>query len=90
MAGYIPQEVIEEVRSRADIVEIISEYIPLKKSGGNFKALCPFHNEKTSSFMVSPAKQIYHCFGCGVGGNVFNFVMMHEHLSFHEAIKKIA
>jgi DNA primase len=90
MAGYIPQDVIEEVRSRADIVEVISGYIPLKKSGRNFKALCPFHNEKTSSFMVSPAKQIFHCFGCGVGGNVFNFVMMQEHLSFHEAIKKIA
>ena len=90
MAGYIPQDIIEEVRSRADIVEVISEYIPLKKSGRNFKALCPFHNEKTSSFMVSPAKQIFHCFGCGAGGNVFNFVMMHEHLSFYEAIKKIA
>ena len=90
MAGYIPQDVIEEVRSKADIVEVISEYIPLKKSGRNFKALCPFHNEKTSSFMVSPAKQIFHCFGCGAGGNVFNFVMMHEHLSFSEAIKKIA
>ncbi|RKY02902.1 MAG: DNA primase, partial [Spirochaetes bacterium] len=75
MAGYIPQNVLDEIRQKVDIVSVISEYLPLKKSGSNFRALCPFHSEKTPSFMVSPAKQIYHCFGCGEGGNVFNFVM---------------
>jgi DNA primase len=90
MPGYISQDILDEIRSRADIVEIIREYLPLKKSGRNFKALCPFHSEKTPSFMVSPSKQIYHCFGCGEGGNVFNFVMKHEHLEFPEAVRKIA
>lgn len=90
MAEYIAQDILEEIRSRTDIVAVISEYIPLKKSGANYKALCPFHNEKTPSFMVSPAKQIYHCFGCGEGGNVFNFVMKYEHLDFSEAAGKIA
>jgi DNA primase len=90
MAGYIPQDVIEDVRSKADIVDIVNEYIPLKKSGRNYKALCPFHNEKTPSFMVSPAKQIYHCFGCHEGGNVFTFIMNYEHISFGEALKKVA
>ena len=75
---------------KADIVDIISGYIPLRKIGRNFKALCPFHSEKTPSFIVSPAKQIYHCFGCGEGGNVFNFVMKLEHLEFPEAAGKIA
>jgi DNA primase len=90
MAGYIPQDVIEDVRGKADIVDIINEYIPLKKSGRNYKALCPFHNEKTPSFMVSPAKQIYHCFGCHEGGNVFTFIMNYEHVNFSEALKKVA
>lgn len=90
MTNYIPQNVLDEIRSRADIVGIIAEYIPLKKAGRNFKALCPFHSEKTSSFMVSPTKQIYHCFGCGEGGNIFNFVMKYEHVGFTEAARKIA
>ena len=90
MAGYIPQNVLDEIRQKVDIVSVISEYLPLKKSGSNFRALCPFHSEKTPSFMVSPAKQIYHCFGCGEGGNVFNFVMKYEHLDFPDAVRKIA
>ena len=74
MAG-IPENIIDQVRERTDIVDVISRYIPLKKAGRNYKAPCPFHHEKTPSFMVSPAKQIYHCFGCGQGGNVFNFLI---------------
>jgi len=90
MAGYISQNILDEIKMKADIVDIISGYIPLRKIGRNFKALCPFHSEKTPSFIVSPAKQIYHCFGCGEGGNVFNFVMKLEHLEFPEAAGKIA
>lgn len=67
----IPDNIIDQVRDRTDIVEVISAYIPLKKIGRNYKTTCPFHNEKTPSFIVSPDKQIYHCFGCGAGGNVF-------------------
>ncbi len=87
---FIPEEIIEDVRSRSDIVEILSEYIILKKAGRNYKSLCPFHNEKTPSFMVSSEKQIFHCFGCGAGGNVFNFLMKMEGLTFFEAVKKLA
>jgi len=90
VADHIPQEVIEEVRRRSDIVEVISEYLPLKGSGGNYKALCPFHSEKTPSFTVTRQKQIFHCFGCGVGGNVFHFIMKYEHLSFPEAVASLA
>jgi DNA primase len=87
---YIPDEVIAEVRSRADIVEVISEYLPLKKAGKNYRALCPFHPEKTPSFMVSSAKQVFHCFGCGIGGDMFGFVMKSESLSFPQAVKVLA
>ncbi len=87
---YIPDEVIAEVRSRADIVEVISEYLPLKKAGRNYSALCPFHPEKTPSFMVSSAKQVFHCFGCGKGGDIFGFVMKSETLSFPQAVKVLA
>jgi len=90
MAGRIPENKIDEVRTAADIVEIISGYVTLKKRGRNFMGLCPFHNEKTPSFSVSPDKQIFHCFGCGKGGNVFTFLMEHEKLSFVEAIKSLA
>lgn len=86
----IPQPVIDEVLSRCDIVEIISGYLPLKPAGRNFKALCPFHQEKTPSFIVSPEKQLFNCFGCGVGGNVFSFLMKHEHLNFTEAVGLLA
>ena len=90
MKHFIPENIIEEIRSRTDIVEIVSESVLLKKNGQNFKGLCPFHTEKTPSFTVSPEKQIYHCFGCGVGGNVFKFLMETQTLSFVEAVKLLA
>ena len=86
----IPQSFIEEVQSRTDIVEVISSYIPLKRTGRNFKALCPFHGEKTPSFIVSPQKQIFHCFGCGEGGGVFQFLSLMEKMSFPEAVEFLA
>ena len=88
--SMIPQEIIDQILDRVDIVEVISEYIPLKRAGRNYKAPCPFHEEKTPSFVVSPDKQIYHCFGCGAGGNVLSFVMKHEHMEFREIIEKFA
>lgn len=88
--ALIPEEVIAQVVDRCDIVEIISSYIPLKRAGRNFKAQCPFHNEKTPSFLVNPDKQIFHCFGCGVGGNVVTFVMKQERMEFPEAIRLLA
>ncbi|MDD3088843.1 MAG: DNA primase [Candidatus Omnitrophica bacterium] len=88
--GAIPQEIIDRILERVDIVEVISEYVQLKRAGRSHKACCPFHNEKTASFVVSPDKQIYHCFGCGVGGNVLNFVMKYENLEFPDAVRKLA
>lgn len=85
----ISEEIITRIREANDIVEVVSGYVSLKKSGRNFKGLCPFHSEKTPSFMVSPEKQIYHCFGCGVGGNVFNFLTKIDNITFVEAIKKL-
>lgn len=90
MAKRIPDEIIEKVRVRADIVDLISEYLPLKKRGKNYFALCPFHPEKTPSFCVNPERQIYYCFGCGTGGNVFSFLMEYEKLSFLEAVRFLA
>ena len=90
MNHHIPDHLIEEIRSRNDILDTISENILLKKSGQNYKGLCPFHSEKTPSFVVSPEKQIYHCFGCGAGGNIFKFIMEMEDLSFLDAIKILA
>lgn len=86
----IPENVIDQIEDRTDIVEVISRYIPLKKTGRSYKALCPFHHEKTPSFVVSPDKKIFHCFGCGVGGNVFSFVMRHENLEFPEVVEMLA
>lgn len=86
----IPEEKIAEVRERAGIVEVISDYISLKKSGANFQGLCPFHGEKTPSFNVNPSRGIFHCFGCGVGGNALTFVMKMEGISFPEAVKLLA
>lgn len=83
-------EIIEEVRQTNDIVDIISQYVHLKRSGRNFFGLCPFHNEKSPSFSVSPDKQIFHCFGCGVGGNVFTFLMKIEGINFIEAVQSLA
>jgi DNA primase len=90
MAGSIPQDIIDQVRQASDIVEIIGEYVRLKKRGRNYMALCPFHTEKTASFSVSPERQIYHCFGCGKGGNVYTFLMEHENMSFVEAVRHLA
>ncbi|MFB0527845.1 MAG: DNA primase [bacterium] len=86
----IPGYLIDQIRQSNNIVEVISGYLPLKKTGSNFKALCPFHQEKTPSFIVSPQKEIFHCFGCGEGGNVFNFLMKHEKISFIEAVERLA
>lgn len=83
-------EIIEEVRQNNDIVDIISQYVHLKRSGRNFFGLCPFHNEKSPSFSVSPDKQIFHCFGCGVGGNVFTFLIKIEGINFVEAVQTLA
>lgn len=90
MGGYIPDELIEEIRVRSDIVEVISDRVLLKKSGANYKGLCPFHSEKTPSFIVSPAKQIFHCFGCNEGGNVYQFVMKIENISFPDSVLLLA
>ncbi|MEW5923144.1 MAG: DNA primase [Candidatus Zixiibacteriota bacterium] len=90
MSGSIPENIIEQVRQASDIVDILGQYVRLKKRGRNFLALCPFHTEKTPSFSVSADKQIYHCFGCGKGGNVFTFLMEHENMSFVEAVKLLA
>ncbi len=86
----IPDTTIEEVRSASDIVDIVSMYVPLKKRGKNYVGRCPFHQEKTPSFSVSAEKQMYYCFGCGVGGNVFTFVMEHDKVSFVEAVRTLA
>ncbi|MGK7312172.1 MAG: DNA primase [Candidatus Longimicrobiales bacterium M2_2A_002] len=86
----IPDRVVEEVRERADIVEVIGEHVDLKRSGKEFKALCPFHNEKTPSFYVVPGKGFYKCFGCGESGDVFGFLMDYVGLSFNEAVEKLA
>ena len=84
------EELIEEVRSRNDIVDVISGYVKLKKSGSNYFGLCPFHNEKSGSFSVSPSKQMYYCFGCGAGGNVITFIMEYENYTFMEAVRILA
>ncbi len=90
MAGYIPDETIAALQERANIVDVISDYVSLKKVGKNHKGLCPFHSEKTPSFMVNEEKQIFHCFGCNSGGNVFGFLMKMDHLSFPEAVRVLA
>jgi DNA primase len=90
MAFSIPDEIVDKVREAADIVEVISDHVNLRQTGRSFKALCPFHPEKTPSFVVSREKQIYHCFGCGAGGNVINFVMQFENVTFPEALRALA
>lgn len=87
---YYPEDLVEEIRQRNDIVDVVSEHVKLKRTGNNHMGLCPFHNEKSPSFSVSGQKQMYHCFGCGVGGNVFTFVMEYENYSFVEALKYLA
>jgi len=90
MARFVSDDKVLAVQQATDIVELLSEYIPLKRAGTSYKALCPFHDEKTPSFVVSPTKQIYHCFGCGKGGNVFTFLMAFEKLEFPEALRMLA
>src|ERR1041385_3012440 len=87
--GSIPSETIEQIAAANDITDVIGSYFPLRRAGANFKALCPFHQEKTPSFMVSPSRQTFHCFGCGAGGSVFRFVMDYEHIDFPSAVRKL-
>ena len=87
---YYSDELIEEIRTRNDIVDVISGYVRLQKKGSSYFGLCPFHNEKSPSFSVSRQKQMYYCFGCGAGGNVFTFLMEYENYSFVEAVKYLA
>lgn len=88
--GKIPEETIEAVTAATDIVELIAKYIPVKRAGSQFKALCPFHNERTPSFSISPQRQAFHCFGCGESGSAIGFVMKYENLPFTDAVKKLA
>ena len=81
------EDLVEEIKNSNDIVDVISQYIILKRNGRNFVGLCPFHREKTPSFCVSPDKQIFHCFGCGVGGSVINFISRIENLNFKECLE---
>lgn len=90
VAGFIPESVLEQIRAASDIVEVIGACLPLKKAGANFVALCPFHREKSPSFNVNPARQIFHCFGCHKGGDVFAFVKEYENIAFVEAVKRLA
>ena len=90
MPARISEQILEQVRHANDVVEVIGSYFPLKRAGANFRALCPFHKEKTPSFNVNPAKQIWHCFGCGAGGDVFKFVMQYENLAFLDAVRRLA
>ena len=86
----IPDDKVQEVRERAAIQDVVADYVSLRKSGANYLGLCPFHGEKTPSFNVNPGRAIFHCFGCGVGGNAFSFIMKMEGLSFPEAVKFLA
>ena len=84
------EEIIAEVLARNDIVDVVSSYIRIQRAGADYKGLCPFHSEKTPSFSVSPSKQIFHCFGCGKGGNAISFVMQYDNCSFLEALNTLA
>src|SRR2546426_11504250 len=89
MASF-PSAVLDEIRSRLDLVDLVSQFVAPRKAGANWKGLCPFHTEKTPSFTVNPAKGIFHCFGCGVGGDAFGFLMRQDRLSFPEAVRALA
>lgn len=86
----MPDDDVREIKSRLDIVDVVSEYVKLKRNGRTFWGCCPFHNEKTPSFSVSPERQTFHCFGCGKGGDIFTFIMEAEHLEFREALERLA
>ncbi|MBP1723892.1 MAG: dnaG [Deltaproteobacteria bacterium] len=90
MSDLIPQEKIDEIRQRASILEVVSDYVSLRKAGKNHLGLCPFHSERTPSFTVNEEKGIFHCFGCGAGGTVFNFLMKASQMSFPEAVRAMA
>ena len=90
MARIIPKRVLEDIRFRNDIVEVVGSYFNLQRAGSAFKALCPFHKEKTPSFHVNPQRQIFHCFGCGAGGDVFRFLMQYEGVDFVTAARMLA
>ena len=90
MAGHIPKEFIDQLLGRIDIVDVVNKRVPLKKAGREYTACCPFHNEKTPSFTVSPIKQFFHCFGCGEHGDVISFVMKHDNLSFMDTVELLA
>src|SRR5215813_912071 len=90
MAGFFTQATLDQIRAASDIVDVIGTYIPLKRAGANFTALCPFHKEKTPSFNVNPHLQIFHCFGCHKGGDVFAFVKEYDHVDFPEAVRRLA
>src|SRR6266542_5612752 len=88
--GLFPQSFIDDLRMQANILQVVQEYVPLKKAGTVWKGLCPFHSEKTPSFGVNPEKGFFHCFGCGVGGDVFKFLELHEKVAFPDAVKMLA
>ena len=88
--ALFPQRFIDDLKQQADIVVVIQDYVSLKKSGANYKGLCPFHGEKTPSFQVNREKGFFHCFGCGVGGDVFKFLELHDKIGFGEAVKVLA
>src|SRR5229473_8156328 len=90
MAGLIASATLEQIRAASDIVEVIGAYLPLKRAGANFVTLCPFHREKSPSFNVNPQRQIFHCFGCHQGGDVFSFIEQYENLTFVEAVRRLA
>ena len=89
MAGFSPQ-LLEEIRSRLDMVGLVGQFVNLKRAGQHWKGLCPFHAEKTPSFTVNPKRGIFHCFGCGAGGDAFGFLMRHDRLGFPEAVRAVA
>src|SRR5438067_7279103 len=90
MMGLFPQHFIDDLRLQANIVQVVQEYVSLKRVGATYKGLCPFHSEKTPSFHVNAEKGFFHCFGCGVGGDVFKFLELHEKVSFPEAVRLLA
>src|SRR5712675_1567038 len=90
MAGFFSTSTLDQVRSASDIVDVIGSYVPLKRAGANFVALCPFHKEKSPSFNVNSHKQIFHCFGCHKGGDVFTFVKEYENIGFVDAVRRLA
>ena len=87
---YYSDDLIEEIRAKNDIVDVVSSYVKLQKKGSTYFGLCPFHSEKSPSFSVTPSKQMYYCFGCGAGGNTYTFIMKYENYSFTEAVKVLA